>query len=157
MIERPQSRRSHVRLSRGEQDELLAYDVRTDAGHVLNASAAAVYELADGTRNISEIAAGVAERVGLPEDEQVVRLALQELEAADLLEIEAKATTASASGITRRDVIKRLALMAPVAALLPQMVTINRLSQAAAESPRFAGSYQTTGQPFGSYGPYGYY
>jgi PqqD family protein of HPr-rel-A system len=37
-------------------DELVLYDARTTAAHVLNASAARIWELCDGTRTLPELA-----------------------------------------------------------------------------------------------------
>lgn len=156
MSQLPRSRTAHVRTSRGELGALIAYDVQNDAGHVLNAMAAAVYELADGTRSIGAIARVLGERTGVRVDEGVVHLALQELAEANLLE--AGPAAPSSGGVTRRDLMRRLALSATAAALLPGLGTIDNLSHAIAPAPRLVGSSDQEGpgyywQPYGYGGP----
>jgi len=153
----PRARTAHVRTSRGEDGALLAYDVQHDAGHVLNATTAAVYELADGTRSVRDIALVLRERTGLPVAEDVVRLALQDLERARLLDT-ADADPAE-GGLSRRDLMRRLALSATAATLLPSLGSIGDLSRAISPAPRLVGSSGVPGpgyyrQPY-SGGPYG--
>ncbi|HEY3143638.1 MAG TPA: PqqD family protein [Acidimicrobiales bacterium] len=158
MTQFPRSRTAHIRTSRGEHGALIAYDVGHDVGHVLNATAAAVYELADGTRSAADIAVLLEGRTGLPVDEDVVGLAVRELAEANLLE--AVQPVASSGGITRRDLMRRLALSATAAAVLPSLGSIANLSQVISPAPRLVGSSSQAGpgyhrQPFLE-GPYPY-
>jgi hypothetical protein len=151
MAQLPRSRTAHVRTSRGEHGALIAYDVRNDAGHVLNATSAAVYELADGTRSVRDIARKLAERTGVPVDDDVIQLALQDLAEAKLLE--------TPPAVTRRDLMRRLALSATAAALLPSLGSIDNLSHAIAPAPRLVGSSSQAGpgyylQPYNGFVPY---
>ena len=59
-------------------DELLAVKPGTSEAHALNQSVAAVYELCDGQTSKSEMAAEVRRRTGLPDDMEIVDLALAE-------------------------------------------------------------------------------
>ena len=52
-------------------DEKVVYDPRTGEVHYLNATAALVFELCDGSGSVQEIAGDLAEAFGLPEDEVV--------------------------------------------------------------------------------------
>jgi PqqD family protein of HPr-rel-A system len=52
-------------------DEKVVYDPRTGEVHYLNATAALVFELCDGSGSVREIAGDLAEAFGLPEDEVV--------------------------------------------------------------------------------------
>lgn len=50
-------------ISRQLDDELLVYDVRTNLGHRLNQTAAAVWLACDGTTTITEITRGLQEKL----------------------------------------------------------------------------------------------
>jgi len=47
-------------------DELVLYNLRTDQVHVLNATAAAIWELCDGSMTAEEIAAVLADACSVP-------------------------------------------------------------------------------------------
>ncbi len=112
---KPQSRRSGL-LIRELPDELLVYDQEQHRAHCLNQTAALVFRQADGTRTIADLAQ-------LPgADDQVVRLALEQLAAAGLLEGAFDTDAAPPAGMTRRDVARRVGLAAAI--LLPAVASI---------------------------------
>ena len=76
------------------------------------------------------MAAEVARRTGLPGDESVVDLALGELVEAGIVVLEGEESPA----ITRRSLIRRLALPAAAMAMLPVVETVLMPAQAAAQS-----------------------
>lgn len=82
----PKSRREHLRIAGTDDGGLAIYDEISDDGHILNIIAAAVYELADGTRSIDTIAEQVATRTGAPVNQELVWQAMDELDHAGLLE-----------------------------------------------------------------------
>lgn len=123
-MQRPQARRNQLRTETSAEGGLVIYDQQTDAGHVLNPTLAAVFELADGTRSVPEIAQLLAERGELPADEEIVPLALQELDQAGLLE----RTGPPGPKVSRRKLLSRLAMGAPAAALLPGIDSITGLA-----------------------------
>lgn len=88
--------------------EVLVYDQRRDAAHSLNATAALVYEHADGTRSVEDLAALLGDRIGLPPDRALVEIALLELQKAGLLDAPAMRPRA----VNRRDVLRRLGIAA---------------------------------------------
>ncbi len=109
---KPQSRRSGL-LIRELPEELVVYDQEQHRAHCLNRTAALVFRHADGTRTAAELAQ-------LPgADDQVVRLALEQLAGAGLLE--SGAVDADA-GMSRRDVARRVGLAAAI--LLPAVASI---------------------------------
>jgi hypothetical protein len=113
---KPQTRRSGL-LLRELPDELLVYDQERHTAHCLNRTAALVFRHADGTRTLDELQA-------LPgADAGVVRLALEQLGEAGLLEAPAAAAGAAASeGMSRREVARRMGIAAAI--LLPAVATI---------------------------------
>ena len=125
-------RRSDIRVeSWATADGLgsLVYDPLTGAGHVLNPATAAVFELCDGRASREQMADAVAESTGLPPDVDIVNLALGELTEAGLLEQQ------TISGpVSRRAVIGRLALGAAAVAMLPAVMSVVEVGQAAAST-----------------------
>lgn len=128
----PKSRKNQLRIAHTKEDGLAIYDETSDHGHLLNLTAATVYKLADGTRSIDTLAEQVAARTGLPADQDVVLLALDELDQAGLLETDD--TVVPHATIHRRRFLAKVGLVAGAAALVPLVSTITRVSQIAAQS-----------------------
>lgn len=112
-------------------DEILALKGGSLEAHAINQSAAVVYELCDGKTSKSEIAAEVHRRTGLPADEEIVDLALAELVDAGLVVLD---DAEPRSTITRRSLIRRLALSSMAAMMLPVVETVLVPPMAAAAS-----------------------
>jgi hypothetical protein len=110
--------------------EVLVVKESSHEAHALNEAASIVFDLCDGSMSREAMAAEVARRTGLPVDEGVVDLALADLVEAGLvvLDDEAPAT------ITRRGLIRRLALPAAAMAMLPVVETVLMPSPASAQS-----------------------
>jgi hypothetical protein len=89
-------------------DEVLVYDLDTNKAHCLNKTAAAVWQACDGKNSISDIAS----IVGSNASDELVWLAIDQLNENNLLESEMKADFA---GQSRRDVLKKIGLAAVVA------------------------------------------
>jgi hypothetical protein len=102
-------------------DEILALKTDGLEAHALNQSAATVYELCDGKTSKSEMAAEIHRRTGLPADEEIVDLALVELIDAGLVVVDEPEAPAK---VTRRSLIRRLALSSVAAMMLPVVETI---------------------------------
>jgi len=113
------------------EGELLVINESTQEAHALNETAAIVFELCDGSTSRAEMAAEVARRSGLPADERVVALALTDLVDAGLV----VSDESDRPTVTRRALIRRLALPAAAMALLPIVETILVPSRAAGQSP----------------------
>ena len=113
---KPQTRRSGL-LIRELPDELLVYDQEQHRAHCLNQTAALVFRHADGSRTAADLAR-------LPgADDEVVTLALDQLNGAGLLEVQASDTdTEISAGMSRRDVARRVGLAAAI--LLPAVASI---------------------------------
>jgi hypothetical protein len=89
-------------------DEVLVYDLETNKAHCLNKTAAAVWQSCDGKNSISDIAS----IVGSGASDELVWLAIDQLNENNLLESEMKADFA---GQSRRDVLKKIGLAAVIA------------------------------------------
>jgi hypothetical protein len=113
-------------------DEILALKEGSLEAHALNQSAAAVYDLCDGSTSKSEMAAEIHRRTGLPADEEIVDLALSELVETGLVMLD---DPDSPSAGTRRALIRRLALSSTLALMLPVVETVVVPPRVQAQSP----------------------
>jgi hypothetical protein len=102
-------------------DEVLVYDLNADKAHCLNRTAAFVWNNCDGRKTVSEIARLLQEDLRMPVDENVVWLALDQLEKFKLLQEQA-AKPANVNGMSRRQMVRSLGLAAAVA--LPLITSI---------------------------------
>ena len=100
--------------------ETLVYDVKTDKAHCLNETAALVWKNCDGRKNVSDIAKVLSAKSDSSVKDEVVWLALDQLEKFKLLE-EAPAKPAMFAGMTRRQMVARLGI---AAVALPAIVAI---------------------------------
>jgi len=100
--------------------ELLVYDLERHQAHCLNETAAVVFRAADGHRSVLDIAEHLAGSSGSEADAEVVRMALERLADARLLESAAEAE--ARPGMSRRDAMRRVGLGAAV--LLPVVTSV---------------------------------
>jgi hypothetical protein len=122
----PQARTAEMLVER-IGDEIVVYDKERFEAHRLNASAGLVWQHADGSRTEAELAGLLRERLGLPADERLVRLALAELDRAHLMLPGAPVGHA----ISRRDAMRHLR---KAAYLVPVVVSVAVPTPAAAQS-----------------------
>ena len=90
-------------------DEVLVYDLETDKAHCLNQTAARVWKNCDGNTNVSQLRELIDEETGLVVPEEVVWLALDQLEKFRLLE-RVPPRPPSMAGMKRRQLIKTLGI-----------------------------------------------
>jgi hypothetical protein len=102
-------------------DEILAVKEGSLEAHAINQSAAAVYDLCDGNTSKFDMAAEIHRRTGLPADDEIVDLALSELVETGLVILD---DSEPRSAVSRRALIRRLALSSTLALMLPVVETI---------------------------------
>jgi hypothetical protein len=105
-------------------EEVIVYNKSDNKVHCLNKIAAAIWESCDGTRTADELAEIVEARLGAPPDLQVVQLALEELERAELLE-PGTAVVPDAALASRHEAVPKIAkagsaLVATIVAPAPE-------------------------------------
>ena len=100
--------------------ETLVYDLKTDKAHCLNDTAARVWRNCDGRKSVSEISKLLSAESNTSVEDELVWLALDQLEKFKLLE-EAPARPAFLAGMTRRQMVARLGI---AAIALPAIVAI---------------------------------
>ena len=102
-------------------DELLVYDLERHKAHCLNHTAALVWKHCDGRTAAPDIALILRDDLKAPVDEEVVWFSLDQLSKAHLLRVPVKRPGAK-SGLTRREVIRRVGLVAALS--VPLVTTI---------------------------------
>lgn len=93
-------------------DEILVFDTETNKAHCLNETAAFVWKACDGEKSVAEIARLFGSRTAKPVEEDLVWLAIDQLNESRLLE---ENRAANFAGQTRREAIKKIGLAAVVA------------------------------------------
>jgi Coenzyme PQQ synthesis protein D (PqqD) len=102
-------------------DEVLVYDLNEDKAHCLNRTAAFVWNNCDGRKTVSEIARLLREELQAPVDENVVWLALDQLEKFQLLQ-ERATKPGNVNGMSRRQLVRSLGLVAISLPLITSIV-----------------------------------
>lgn len=92
-------------------DELLVYDLERHKAHCLNSTAALVWRQCDGRTGVDGIAARLRSETHMPIDDEVVSVALRKLGKANLLRERVTMPKAFEFGSSRRDLLKKLALV----------------------------------------------
>src|SRR5262249_11544949 len=110
--------------------EILVVKEASHEAHALNETASIVFDLCDGSTSRASMAAEVARRTGLPVDESVLELGLAGVVEAGLV----PRGDEESPSITRRALMRRLALPAAAMALLPIVETVLVPSRAAGQS-----------------------
>ncbi len=104
-------------------DETLIYDEKRSHVHRLNQTAGLVWQHCDGQRTVADLAGILQTHLGVPVTEDVVWLALDRLEKENLLE-EKLTRPDDAARITRRQVLRKAALVGGISLLLPVVQSI---------------------------------
>jgi len=101
-------------------DEVLVYDQERFKAHCLNRTAALVWKHCDGRKTAGAIAQALEKDAGTPVGEDLVWLALDQLAKSRLLT--ERTIPVSGTGISRREVIRRVGIAAAIA--LPVVTSI---------------------------------
>ena len=124
-------------------DELLVYDLERHHAHCLNSTAAAVWRAADGG-TLEDIRTRAGRQLGLELSEEIVLLALEQLDGLHLLD----APFARERGLDRSHLLRRAALVAGAVAL-PTTASLVAPTVASAQSclPCFSQCSPQSGPP----------
>lgn len=110
-------------------DEVLVYDLDTNKAHCLNQTAATVWKNCNGRNSVADISKIFGGQTGRLVDEDLIWLAIDQLNEKNLL---AEETAARFVGESRREVIKKVGLAAMVA--LPIVTSLVAPKSVAAQS-----------------------
>ena len=92
-------------------DELLIYDLKRDKAHCLNETAALVWKNCDGHKTVEQLRELMEDNAGSPVPEEMVWLALDQLETFSLLD-EPALKPVQFAGMNRRDMVRRVGMAA---------------------------------------------
>lgn len=141
-------RRTDDLITEAVEDELLVYDRTNSRAHCLSSTAARVWEACDGRSDPTAISTAL----GLSLD--VVREAVAELEAADLLDHRLEVVNVgngNGRGVTRRELAVRSARVGTAAAVTaPLILSITAPTALAAVTPSFVACAISTGNSCGN-------
>jgi len=107
-------------------DETLVYDMETDKAHCLNHTASLIWKQCDGAITAHEAAKSLSRMLNVSIDEDVVWLAIKQLQRFHLVEPRAKSPS-----LSRRNLVLKYA---PVALALPVIMSISAPTPAQAAS-----------------------
>lgn len=129
-------------------DETLIYDERRHKACCLNLVSSAVWKYCDGTQSVTQIAAALSADLSKPATEEIVRLALAQMEENGLLEphphLPAEASLAGLGPISRRSMMAKVG--AGAAVMLPAIAMVLAPRPADASAGGGVGSYEAPGQ-----------
>ena len=109
--EKPVARREGLVIQE-MTDEVLVYDLETNKAHCLNETSAFVWNACDGNRTVADITKLIGNQAGKPVEENLIWLAIDQLNENNLLASELKANF---KGQTRREAIKKIGMAAVIA------------------------------------------
>ncbi len=117
---KPTARKNDLVIQHSD-NEVLVYDLKTNKAACLNETAAFVWHNCNGSNAIADIAQALGRKTNSDVNNDVVWLAIDELSKHKLLEDEVAAEY-SFTGVSRRDVIKKIGLGTMIA--LPVIATL---------------------------------
>ena len=129
--------------------ETLVYDQKSHQAHCLGKLASLVWRHCDGGSSLETVADRIHNRWSIPADTDLVRLAIQELAATELLD-QPRSDRASDRKISRRQLAARLGTGAAAFLLTPLITSLTAQSAMASASPRTS---TATATPAGSTTP----
>jgi hypothetical protein len=118
---RPRARQSGF-LLRPVGDQLVVFDQTRQRLHVLSRTAALVWRHCDGQRTVTELIEPVGRELGVPADESLITLALEQLDEAQLLEVHL-ARASGEDSLSRREMLHRAAAALAAGVLLPTITS----------------------------------
>ncbi|MGI9066679.1 MAG: PqqD family protein [Pyrinomonadaceae bacterium] len=104
----PQARKDKL-IIKDLSDETLVYDLESDKAHCLNQTAASIWKNCDGNHTVTDLMALLAADTKSKVPDEVVWLALDQLEKFDLLE-ETPELPPQFAGMNRRELVRRIGI-----------------------------------------------
>lgn len=112
-IMKPKSRQENI-VVQDLQGETLIYDLTTDKAFCLNETSAFVWQNCDGEKSVKQIAENLARKNRQPVNEDIVWLAIAQLDKDNLL-TDAGSLPDAFAGTSRREMIKKVGLATMIA------------------------------------------
>ena len=103
--------------------EILVYELKRHKAHCLNPTSALVWRHCDGRTTVAQVATALEDTYELPRNEEIVWLALDRLRKAKLLQDGTELPEQDVSH-SRRDAVRKLAMVGGLSILLPVVSSI---------------------------------
>jgi hypothetical protein len=132
---KPLARKSGI-FAENLPEEVVLYDKTHDKVHCLNKTAAAVWENSDGSKTVDELTQVVKAKTGAPVARNLVSQALEELEAAGLMEA-GSAMASEAELHSRREAVGKMVMVG--SALVATIVAAAPEAHASSDPPKGGG------------------
>ena len=110
-------------------EEVLVYDLVSEKAHCLNPTAALVWKYCDGDKTVKQIKVAIEEETQTTVDERLVWLALQQLQAFELIVGEIQ-RPAILKDMSRRELIRRIGVTAVAIPVIISIVAPTAQAQA---------------------------
>lgn len=131
-------------------EEVLVYDLETNKAHCLNQTAAAVWKFCDGKNSVADISKFVSEANGTAAQEDLIWLAIDQLNETNLLE---NKLSVNFGNQNRREVIKKIGLAAVIALPIVTSLVAPTVASAGSTCPASTSCTCTTNFACGAGGP----
>ncbi|NOZ56502.1 MAG: hypothetical protein GXO73_06905 [Calditrichaeota bacterium] len=141
---KPRARQEKLLVREMDSGESIVYDLETNEAHCLNHTLTMVWARCDGKTAIREIAVAITMELDEAFSEELVQVAVAELDEAGLLE-DVPVEAQQAAALSRREAMGRIGKGALIAALVPLMTTILAPTPAAAGSCKASGASCNSG------------
>lgn len=115
----PKARQNHLLVDH-VADETIVYDEDRQQAHSLNRAASIIWRNSNGERSVSQLAAVLANELGVDTNESIVEHALDELTRVHLLENGPD----GGEPVTRRAALRRVAVAGTAAVALPVILSV---------------------------------
>ena len=133
-------------------NEVLVYDLESNKAHCLNQTAAMVWKACDGNTSVSDIARLIGSQTGEKVSDDLVWLAIDQLQENSLLEAQVQTKFA---GQSRREALKKIGMASmialPIIASLAAPTSVLAATSCLCPSgPGVQGNFECTSEPNGS-------
>ena len=129
----PRARKEQLVVAEPIDDEVVVYDLQRDRAHRLNRTAALVWSHCDGQQTVGDLTGLLQAELDPVADEDLVRLALDQLSAAHLLE-NSRPRPADQVRTSRRQFVRKVGLVGTLSLLLPVVTSITAPTVAEAQT-----------------------
>ncbi len=108
--------------------ETLIYDLDTHRAVCLNQTSALVWQSCDGVKTVSDISAVLSSKLNNPANEDLIRLALDQLKKENLIE-NSKELETKFEGMTRREAVRKVGMASLIALPVIAAMTAPTMAQ----------------------------
>lgn len=155
----PRSRKKDIAMQE-LFNEILIYDLKIDKAFCLNHTSALIWQACDGSNSITKIAQSVSQKLNTPVEEDLVRLALDNLRRKNLID-DLEKSVPFLDKMERRNLLKKIGLVSMIAlpiisslaiphAAAAQRITCAQIGEVCSETMPFCSTSDNSATCFGN-------